>query len=179
MPDVLETDRLSLAPLAPDDFEAHAAMMADPRVAEFLTMDRKPPSREAAWRAFASMLGHREIRGFGFFSVFEKSTGAWAGRVGPWMPEGWPGLECGWAIAPRHWGKGYAGEAAIAAIDWVFDAKPDLPRIISLIDPRNANSQAVARKIGERKSGDVFRHDVVGALDIWAVTRDEWRRRRA
>jgi RimJ/RimL family protein N-acetyltransferase len=173
----LETDRLFLKPLAPADFEAHAAMMADVRVAEFLTMDRKPPSREAAWRAFAAMLGHREFRGFTFFSVFEKASGAWVGRVGPWMPEGWPGLECGWAIAPAHWGKGYAGEAASAAVGWLFETRPDLPRVISLIDPRNKNSQAVARKIGETKTGAVFNHELAGALDIWTVTRDEWRAR--
>lgn len=173
----LETERLALRPLAPDDIDAHFAMMSDPRVAEFLTLDGKPPTAAGHWRAFASMIGHWRMRGYGFFSVFERATGAWVGRVGPWEPEGWPSLECGWGIAPAHWGKGYAGEAAIASIRWIFSQKPDLPRIISLIVARNANSQAVAAKIGERKTGEIFHHDIVGDIDIWAADRDDWLKR--
>lgn len=166
----LETPRLALRPLAPEDFEAHAGMMADPRVARFLALDRKPQSRASAWRSFAAMLGHWRIRGYGFFSVFEKAGGAWVGRVGPWMPEGWPGLECGWSVAPAYWGRGYAPEAAVAAIRWTFAERPELSRIISLIDPKNENSQTVARKIGEAKTGEVFKFEDV-RLDIWAAPR--------
>jgi RimJ/RimL family protein N-acetyltransferase len=169
----LETERLILRRMKPEDFEAHAAMMADTRVARFLSVDLKPQSRATAWRSFASFLGHWEIRGFGFFSVLEKETGDWVGRVGPWMPEGWPGLECGWGIAPEHWGKGYAPEAARAAIGWTFERYRDLPRIISLIDPANANSQAVARKVGETKTGETFRLETF-TLDVWASDRRQW-----
>ena len=95
------------------------------------------------------------------FSVDEKKTGDWVGRVGPWKPEGWPSLECGWAIAKDHWGKGYAPEAAIASVNWIFETFPDLPRIISLIDPGNANSQAVARKIGKESQA---RYSSSGAI---------------
>ncbi len=172
-----ETDRLILRPMAPGDVEPHIAMMQDTRVARFLSPNGEPQSREALWRGFASMLGHWRIRGFGMFSVFERDSGAWAGRVGPWMPEGWPGLECGWGIAPAHWGKGYAAEAAIASIRWIFAEKPALSRIMSLIVSDNPNSQAVAKKIGEIRTGEKFDHDVVGALDIWAADRDDWLRR--
>jgi RimJ/RimL family protein N-acetyltransferase len=170
----LQTERLTLRPLAPEDFESHAAMMAEPRVARFLTPDRQPPSRQGSWRAFASMLGHWQMRGFGFFSAFEKASGQWVGRIGPWMPEGWPGLECGWGVAAPHWGKGYAPEAAKATIRWLFAQKPELPRIISLIDPLNANSQAVAKKIGETRSGEKFQFDENTLLDVWAADRKAW-----
>ncbi|MEQ1930784.1 MAG: GNAT family N-acetyltransferase [Parvularculaceae bacterium] len=163
-----------MRPLAPDDFEPHAAMMASPGVARFLSVDRLPQSRPAAWRAFASMIGHWPMRGFGFFSAFEKAGGEWVGRIGPWMPEGWPGLECGWGVAPQHWGKGYAPEAAVAAIRWVFKLKPDLARIISLIDPLNENSQAVARKAGEARTSERFQFDEKTTLDVWAADRTAW-----
>jgi RimJ/RimL family protein N-acetyltransferase len=170
----LQTGRLTLRPLAPDDFEPHAAMMADPRVAKFLTADGAPHPRAAEWRGFATMIGHWRMRGFGFFSAFEKDTGAWIGRIGPWAPEGWPGLECGWAVAPAHWGKAYAGEAAIAAIKWIFAKKPELTRIISLIHPANQNSEAVALKIGEVRSGETFQYSPTINLNIWAARRDDW-----
>jgi len=170
---LLETERLLLRPFGPEDVDAHIAMMQDPAVAAYLTPDGKARARGDEWRAAASMVGHWSIRGFGFFSVIEKDTGAWVGRVGPWMPEGWPGLECGWGIAASAWGKGYAPEAAIASIRWTFDQFPDLSRIISLIDPDNANSQRVAAKIGEAKSGEIF--EVWNLrLDVWAADRGDW-----
>lgn len=169
----IETDRLVLRPVAPQDVEAHCAMMMDPKIAKFLTPNQKPRSKAEEWRAFATLLGHWRIRGFGFFSVFEKASGAWAGRVGPWMPEGWPGLECGWSVAHPFWGRGYAPEAAIAAIGWTFEQFPNIDRIISIIDPENANSQAVARKIGEAKTGEIFRF-LDFKLDIWAAERGAW-----
>ncbi|GAB4522292.1 MAG: GNAT family N-acetyltransferase [Amphiplicatus sp.] len=169
----LETNRLMLRPLAPEDADAYCAMMADPDFARFLTPDGAPQDRAAAWRGFATLIGHWTIRGYGMFAVIEKDTGAVVGRVGPWMPEGWPGLEAGWGIAPGRWGRGYAPEAAIAAIRWTFERFPELDRIISLIDPRNENSQAVARKIGEANTGETFRFWGL-SLDIWAAGRAGW-----
>ena len=169
----IETDRLVLRPFAPGDVEAHVAMMQDPKTASFLTPDGEPRAYGDEWRAAASYLGHWQIRGYGFFSVDEKETGEWVGRVGPWKPGGWPGLECGWSIHSSRWGKGYAPEAAIATIRWTFDQFPDLPRIISVIDPGNENSQAVARKIGEEKTDEIF--EFWGhRLDVWAADRTAW-----
>ena len=169
----IETERLLLRPLAPEDCEAHIAMMLDPAVAAMLSPTGGPQPRHDLWRQFASYLGHWDIRGFGWFSVAAKRRGAWVGRVGPWMPEGWPGLECGWSIARPYWGQGYAPEAAVAAIKWTFDQFPELPRIISVIAPANANSQAVARKVGEENTGEPF--ELWGLkLDIWAAERGTW-----
>ena len=170
----LETDRLILKPVGPADLDAHCNMMADPASAEFLTRDGKPQPYHADWRSYASLIGHWEIRGFGFFSMFEKNTGEWVGRTGPWMPAGWPELECGWAVARPHWGKGYAPEAAIATIRWTFEQQPDLPRIISLIDPKNQNSQAVAQKIGETRTDEIYMYEGTLPLNIWACLREEW-----
>ncbi|MEL7485772.1 MAG: GNAT family N-acetyltransferase [Pseudomonadota bacterium] len=169
----IETERLLLRPMLGEDAEAYIAMMADADVAKFLTPDHRPRPRADEWRAFATMVGHWAIRGYGMFSVIEKETGDWVGRVGPWMPEGWPSLECGWGIARSHWGKGYAPEAAIASVRWMFNEFPDLPRVISLIDADNANSQAVARKTGEHDTGETF--ELWGiTLNIWAADRAAW-----
>ena len=169
----IETDRLALRPLEPQDAEPHMALMAEPPVAAYLSPGGKVQSSMDLWRQFASYLGHWRIRDFGFFAVEEKETGAFVGRVGPWMPEGWPGLECGWAIRSAHWGKGYAPEAAIASVQWTFERFPDLDRIISVIDPCNKNSQAVAAKIGQEKTGEIFEFWDV-ALNIWAADRKAW-----
>ncbi len=173
----LETDRLILRPLSAEDADAHISMMADPAVARFLSLTKEPESYELRWSNFAAKLGHWQMLGFGFFSLFERrpdgGVGEWAGRVGPLKPAGWPALEVGWGIAPAFWGRGYAPEAARATMQWTFDVFPDLDRIISLIDPENANSQAVAKKIGETNSGETFQLQHL-TLDIWSVSRDEF-----
>lgn len=169
----IETERLILRPFDESDVEAHIAMMQDEKTASFLTPTGKPRSYGEEWRAAASYLGHWRIRGYGFFSVVEKETGDWVGRVGPWMPGGWPALECGWSIHSSRWGKGYAPEAAIATIKWTFEKFPDLSRIISVIDPGNANSQAVAIKVGEEKTDEIF--EFWGhRLEVWAADRKTW-----
>jgi RimJ/RimL family protein N-acetyltransferase len=114
------------------------------------------------------------------FSVCEKATGRWVGRVGPWAPEGWPGTEVGWAIIRDCWGRGYATEAAIAAIDWAFD-RLGWTQVIHCIDPANIASQVVARKLGSRNFGPGSLpapfHEA--PVDIWGQSREEWRTRSA
>jgi len=71
----LETERLTLRTCALDDFESYAAMWAEPEVMRFLAADGKPLSRFAAWQAFSAQVGHWQLRGFGLFTVRERSSG--------------------------------------------------------------------------------------------------------
>lgn len=174
-PVALETARLLLRPPREEDLDAWAAFMGDPVAARFIggRMDRP-----RAWRSLATMAGAWALRGFAMFSVIEKASGAWVGRVGPWRPEGWPGAEVGWGIARTHWGKGYAREAAVASIDWAFD-RLGWTDVIHCIDPANANSVRVAQKLGSAKIGHepkLAGFDV--PVDIWGQSRDAWRARR-
>jgi RimJ/RimL family protein N-acetyltransferase len=171
----LETPRLLLRPPRLDDLDAWAEMMTDPVAARFIggTMPRA-----LSWRGVMTMIGSWHANGFAMFSVIEKSTGRWVGRLGPWQPEGWPGPEIGWAIVRDCWGRGYAPEGAIAATNWAFDTL-GWTEIIHSIAPDNLPSQQVARKLGSRNLGPgklpaPFESDVV---DIWGQTRAEWRAR--
>jgi RimJ/RimL family protein N-acetyltransferase len=137
-----------------------------------------PISRQLAWRGFMSVAGAWALTGFGMFSVVDKVTGGWIGRVGPWRPEGWPGAEVGWGIVPQAQGKGFASEAATASIDWAVDTL-GWTDVIHCIDPLNAPSQAVARKLGSR----ILRQGRMPApfddkdIDIWGQSATEWRAR--
>ena len=144
----LETERLILRRIDPNrDFEPWARAMADERTVRFTggqVMDRA-----LAWRNMASVIGHWSIRGYGFFSVENRETGEWVGRVGPWYPEGWPAPEIGWTIAREHWGKGFATEAGLACVDYAFETL-GWQRVIHVILKGNEQSVAVARKLGSR-----------------------------
>ncbi len=114
----LETERLLLRPPCAEDFDAFAAFCADPLPMQHLGGVQAP---SVAWRSLATMAGSWHLLGYSMFSVIEKDSGRWVGRAGPWQPHGWPGPEVGWSIVPDRWGRGYAPEAARAAIDWAFD----------------------------------------------------------
>ncbi|MEO8813598.1 MAG: GNAT family N-acetyltransferase [Caulobacteraceae bacterium] len=171
----LTTARLSLRPILAEDFDPWAAMAADEEVMRFIG---HAMPRSVAWRGFVSTAGSWAIQGFGMFSVIETRSGRWVGRIGPLCPEGWPGTEVGWGLAREAWGKGYAVEAAAAAMDWAFDHL-GWSEIIHCIDPANVASRKVAERLGSR----ILRRDRLPApideeIDVWGQGAAEWRARR-
>ncbi|MCL7713914.1 GNAT family N-acetyltransferase [Stenotrophomonas mori] len=168
----LETERLLLRPPTAADFGAFADFCADPLAMRHLGGVQPPP---VAWRSLAMLTGSWQLLGYSMFSVIEKDSGRWVGRVGPWQPHGWPGPEVGWSIVPDRWGRGYAPEAARAAIDWAFDTL-GWQEVIHTIAPDNHGSQAVARKLGSR----VLRAARLPApldedVEVWGQSRQAWR----
>src|SRR6516165_4621965 len=172
---VLETARLSMRPPCRADFEPWAGFVSDGAATRYLG---GPVPRSVAWRSFLTMAGAWQIQGFAMFSVIEKASGRWVGRLGPWMPEGWPGTEVGWGLVREAWGKGYATEGAAAAIDWCFDHL-GWTDVIHCIDPQNAPSQAVARRLGSRNfgSGTLPAPFESYPIELWGQSRQEWRSR--
>ena len=101
---------------------------------------------------------------------------AFVGQVGPWRPEGWPDLEVGWTLRSEFWGRGYATEAARAAVRYAFE-ELRAPRVISLITPANVRSIAVAERLGERLDGEISLPHLPPDRPVlqYAVERSEWR----
>jgi RimJ/RimL family protein N-acetyltransferase len=167
----LETQRLLLRPFRDTDLDAYAAMCADPDVMRFVG-DRGVLSRDDAWRQMAMLVGHWQLRGFGMWAVEERTTGAFIGRVGLHFPDGWPDREVAWALARSYWGRGFALEAARAALAHAFGPLA-WERAISLIDPQNARSIGLAERLGERFDRQV---EVRGhVVSLYSITRDAWR----
>ncbi|MGC1495794.1 MAG: GNAT family N-acetyltransferase [Sulfitobacter sp.] len=146
---IIKTDRLILRAPQPSDFDAYAAFMADPRSA----MTGGPLERPAAWRSFASELGHWIIRDYGLMTLVTKDSGDIAGQVGFWNPEGWPEVELGWRLYNGFEGKGLAVEAATAALDFAANTM-DWQPMISVIAPGNERSIRLAERLGARLERD-------------------------
>jgi RimJ/RimL family protein N-acetyltransferase len=152
VPKELTTERLKLRQLCEADLDAYAAIVADPEVMRYIG-DGKPLERHDAWRNIAAISGHWALRGYGLWALEEKATGKLLGRAGLLFPEGWPMIEVGWALGREHWGKGYAIEAARAALQAAFDG--GAPEVCSLILAENARSIRVAERLGMTCGGPV------------------------
>lgn len=165
----VETERLILREWKHEDLEPYAQFVGDEKAMRFLGGETR--DRAGAWREMAGIIGHWALRGYGFWAVEEKSTGAFVGRVGIWEPEGWPQAEVGWSIMPNHWRKGFATEAGRASAQWAFDTL-GFDDIVSLIAPGNEASVGVAKKLGETPAGKwkIGEFDV----DIWKVAREDF-----
>jgi RimJ/RimL family protein N-acetyltransferase len=172
----LETARLILRPPRLEDFDAWAAFLDDEIATRYIG-GRQP--RPVAWRTFMSMCGCWSMTGIAMFSVIEKATGQWVGRLGPWFPEGWPAREVGWGIAREHWGKGYASEGSAAAMDYAFDML-GWAELIHCIDEQNLASKGVAKRLGSSYLRRVMLPVPFDNLSVeaWGQTREQWRARR-
>jgi RimJ/RimL family protein N-acetyltransferase len=143
----IETERLRLRAFAAGDLEPYAAMYADDGFVRYL--GGRTLTKGQAWENMALILGHWSLLGYGIWAIECLGTGELVGRAGLLNLPGWPDVEICWALSPKFWGHGYATEAARASIDWAF-REAGMHRLISLIDPDNHRSEAVARRLGER-----------------------------
>ena len=172
---VLETERLILRPIAMEDFPRWAGMMADPEASRFL--GGVTPAA-TAWRGFMTMAGAWSLTGVSMFSVIERDTDLWLGRIGPWRPHGWPGNEVGWGLHPDAQGRGYGVEAATAALDYAFDVL-GWEDVIHCIDPENTPSQRLAERVGSRNLGATRLpppfHELT--MEAWGQSKADWKAR--
>jgi RimJ/RimL family protein N-acetyltransferase len=163
----LETNRLILRNYRLSDFEDHFRLCADPNVMRYM-LGGKPMSRFEAWRHMAFIVGHWELLGYGYFAAEEKATGRFVGRIGYTNPEGWPGFEVGWTIAPEYQGQGLATEGGKFLLDYAFN-EMDMQHVISVIHPENKASIKVAEKLGEKLEGEA---EIVGTrMLIYGIDR--------
>jgi len=141
----VETGRLVLRMFRQDDWRALHEYYSDAECMRFTF--RRPLSESSTWRMVATMAGQWLLRGYGPYAVEDKATGAVLGAVGLWYPLEWPEPEIKWALARRHWGRGYASEAVRAVQRMAHEHLPQL-RLISLIDSRNEASIRLALAVG-------------------------------
>ena len=153
------TDRLILRAWEERDREPFAALSRDPEVMQFLSPLATRPVSDA-W--IDRQIAHQAEHGFCFWAVEERDSGAFVGAIGllrvGYEAHFTPAVEVGWRIARAFWGKGYAPEAARAAIDFGF-ATLGLPEIVANTAVDNDKSRRVMEKLGMRRDpADDFDH---------------------
>jgi RimJ/RimL family protein N-acetyltransferase len=155
----LTTDRLCLRRWTPSDRLPFAALNADPQVTEFLPSTL---SRQESDALAERIEAHFERHGFGLWAVEAPGVAAFAGFVGLSVPRFeahfTPCIEVGWRLAREFWNRGYATEAAQAALAFAF-RELQADEVVSFTVAGNVRSRRVMDKIGmTRSESDDFDH---------------------
>lgn len=157
---ILTTDRLILRAPVQDDWPAFRDFFCS----EDARFVGGPADLKLAYRLFTSMAGQWSLFNYSWFWAARRDTGAVVSVLGPHFPPDQDDLEIGWWTYPDAQNQGFAFEAVMAARDWTRAHVP-APRIVSYIDPTNAPSQALARKLGATTDGTRAAHDV--GCEVW------------
>lgn len=170
-PERIDTSRVVLRRWAEDDRDAFVAIWGDPDVAASLFPDGAP-DLDYARRRFDHHLEHWRDHGFGQLAVEERRTGGVIGWTGPayldFVPDMTGEVELGWTLRRPYWGRGLATEAAKAALEASVRGI-GAERIISVIDPGNDRSIAVARRLGMSETGERARTELGYELLVYAA----------
>lgn len=144
----LETERLQLRELTPDDYAGLSAILQDPEVM-YAYNGAFSDEETRAWldRQLAryESCGHR----FGLWAVVLKETGRMIGQCGltlqPWKDR--EVLEIGYLLRRDCWHQGYATEAAVACREYAFSTL-GAEEVCSIIRDTNTASRNVALRNG-------------------------------
>ena len=152
---LLETERLCLRRLVKNDAAALSHIFGDAQVMRF-----GDGVQTEAWIGgwLARVVQDYEEKGYGPLAVVAKQNGLLIGYCGLFDfadINGRPEIELGYRLIKQAWGKGYTTEAGTAVRDYAF-TDLGIKRLVSLIDPGNSASIAVARKLGMVYEADVL-----------------------
>jgi RimJ/RimL family protein N-acetyltransferase len=154
--DARTTERLLLRAPGPGDAPAYRALLMHPTTGKWLRPPPLEPFRpEDGDHWLDADTRHWERFGFGPWTVVERASGEYLGRVGlRWSEIGdRAGIEVVWSIDPERHGQGFAGEAAAAALELAAELEPD--EVFAMVLPANVASLRVAEKIGMARAGNV------------------------
>ena len=145
---ILETNRLILRRLLPDDLDSLFGLYSEPEIRRYFpegTLTYQETKEELEW----FLNGHPAQPQLGLWATLHKETDQFIGRCGllPWTIEGRPEVEVAYLLAKEYWGQGLGTEAAQAIVHYAFE-QLQLSRLICMIDLENQASIKVASKIG-------------------------------
>jgi RimJ/RimL family protein N-acetyltransferase len=182
----LRTPRVLLRQWKEGDHDEWGAMNADTEVRQYFpAVNDQATSQDEMTRCRAGITQ----RGWGFWALEIPGVDAFAGFVGlnspaitaPWQPA----VEIGWRLKRSMWGKGYATEAATAALHFAFTSL-ELPFVMAMSVSTNTPSHKVMKRIGMCPwPGMEFDHPRVPAdwplkrHIVHRITREDWARQQS
>lgn len=177
MTQVLHTDRLTLRRFTMDDLAEFTALHTNP---VSMVDYGAPATIDEAKEKLARYLANERLTGITRLHVSDAA--GFVGYVGVSCHDDSHPLgahaEIGWRLLPQAWGKGYATEAARAALPHAF-AATGLPQILAYTAPDNLKSQAVMKRLRLLRHPELdfdILHPIVGHWHglVWAACAEDW-----
>jgi ribosomal-protein-alanine N-acetyltransferase len=165
----IETERLLIRPMQPDDAEPLWEILRDPSTWEFIGPQQVQSLEEA--RGFVERkAAYHDEHGFAMWTVVERESGRAVGDCGLQLLEGGPDVELGYHMSAAFRGRGYTTEAARACLAYGLDGL-GLASIVAVAWPGHTASQRVMQKCGMRLvgPGSHYGHETV----VYELTREE------
>ncbi|MCF6200175.1 MAG: GNAT family N-acetyltransferase [Hyphomicrobiaceae bacterium] len=147
----LQTQRLLLRPLWPDDLPLAAQIMRNPRIVFW----RKKRVSLNEIRAGIKRSKKMNDWGLGWWLIFDLQSNRLVGSAMLQPLENTFEIEIGYHILPEFWGHGYASEAARQVLAHGFEIL-GLPNIRAVILPRNRPSLRLIEKLGFGQRGTLL-----------------------
>lgn len=147
----IETPRLIIRPLEMTDDVGMFAMDSDPEVHQYV--GGKPTETIEKERDVIAFIRSQYVDfGIGRWAIEEKTTGdfvGWTGfkRMTITVNDHSNFIDFGYRLTRKHWGKGYASEAARAALDYGLERFKYNP-VYAMTDVDNRASRRILEKLG-------------------------------
>ena len=151
----LNSRRLGFRTWTANDLELAQGLWGDPQVTRFFDARERLTEEEVQERLMQEIAGQND-NGVQYWPVFLRSTGEHVGCCGlrPYRPPG-NMYEIGFHICSRHWGSGYATEAALRVMDYAF-GELAVGSLFAGHNPENTASRHLLQKLGFRYTHDEF-----------------------
>lgn len=167
----IETERLVGHPVQPSDADLAERLFGDPAVAEWIwpagrdDCEPGPRAPSEAHEILNRFVANWKEDGIGWWLLHTRDGGEFVGEVGlqPAELDGEQVVEIGWTLLSDHWGRGYATEAARAALGFGFDVV-GLPEIVAFTMVQNTASLRVMEKLGMTHEREFVRAALPHAL---------------
>jgi RimJ/RimL family protein N-acetyltransferase len=181
----METARLLLRQWREEDCAPYAELNADAEVMKYFPATLSAADSNSHMQRLSTAVAER---GWGLWAIELKATNEFIGFTGlniPFFTElpFYPCTEVGWRLAKKHWGKGYATEAAGASLKFAFESL-NLDAVVAFTPVPNLASAAVMRRLGMTDTGQNFLHPAIPAGNhlrehlLYKITRAEWKQTR-
>ncbi|MGO8814085.1 MAG: GNAT family N-acetyltransferase [Terriglobia bacterium] len=171
---ILETDRLRFATWVKEDWLEFRKLTADPLVVRYITTGEPWPD-ERVQEFVARQCENWEKHHICLWKLLPKDSDALIGICGLQHLAGTPDVEIGWWLAPSHWGKGLATEAARQALAYGFEVS-NIERIVAIAQSANRDSLRVMDRIGMRFEREAIHKGI--RVVLYAIERDRFLSRR-
>jgi RimJ/RimL family protein N-acetyltransferase len=148
----IQTDRLAIRPFVKEDAAFIMELLNEPSFIRNIG-DRDVRTLSDAERYLETgPVASCARNGFGLCLVALKESGESIGMCGLIERESLEDVDIGYAFMPRYWSQGYALETALAVKAYAREVV-GLTRLAAVVDPANAASIRLLKKLGMRFEG--------------------------